>query len=239
MKYSKLGAATALTALATACGGGGNDSPQTTYNYVAPQVNFQRNYSETLIDNSDNTINESFAQTVTDVNSDGSYVLLQDPSSTSVVVDGTTYSIATETIDVNNQSQDTSYSALEANGDLMTCTYAPHGPGPGYPLTVGGTWTIQYTVTCGTSAPVTHTQNGNVLDVESVTVPAGTYSALKLQSTDTYTNADGTTITQTTTNWRDVDTLFSVQRTSTLVYSGTLPVNGYAVSAQTVLQSEN
>jgi hypothetical protein len=140
---------------------------------------------------------------------------------------------------VNNQSQDTSYSALEANGATQTCTYAPHGPGPGYPLTAGTTWTIQYTVTCGTAAPITHTQNGNVLDVESVTVPAGTFTALKLQSTDAYTTADGTVITQTATNWRDVNTLFSVQKETTLVYSGTLPANSYAVSSQTQLQSEN
>jgi len=91
-----------------------------------------------------------------------------------------------QTIDVNNQSQDTSFSQLEAIGDPKICTYSPHGPGPGYPLTVGATWTVQYTLTCGTETPVAHTQNGNVLDVESVTVPAGTYTALKLQSTDTY-----------------------------------------------------
>jgi hypothetical protein len=77
------------------------------------------------------------------------------------------------------------------------------------------------------------------LDVESVTVPAGTFTALKLQSTDAYTTADGTVITQTATNWRDVNTLFSVQKETTLVYSGTLPANSYAVSSQTQLQSEN
>jgi hypothetical protein len=238
MQLSKFAAAAATAMLVTACNGGDNSVAPTTYNYVAPPVNFQRVYAETIIDNSNNTINESYSQSVTDVNSDGSYVLLQDPNSETVVVDGTTYSIPTETIDVNNESQDTSYSELNADGSVLTCTYSPHGPGPGYPLTVGATWTIQYTVTCGTAAPVTHTQNGNVLDIESVTVPAGTYTALKLQSTDTYTDANGTTITETTTNWRDVDTLFSVQRNVTLVYSGTLPATGYPVSRQIELQSE-
>jgi hypothetical protein len=238
MRLLNIGAASAMTVLLAACGGD-DSAPATTYNFVAPQVNFQRTYAQTIIDNSNNTINESFTQTVTDVNADGSYVLLEEPISAAVVVDGTTYSIPTETINVNDQSQDTSYSQLQADGAVETCTYAPHGPGPGYPLSVGATWTIQYTVTCGTAAAITHTQSGNVLDVESVTVPAGTYNAIKLQSTDTYTNADGTTITQTSTIWRDVDTLFSVQRMTTLVHSGTLPTNGYAVSLQTVLQSEN
>jgi hypothetical protein len=238
MKLCSFGAAAAIGVLVSACGGGDN-APPTTYSFVTPQLDFQRSYAETVIDNSNNTINESYSQTVTDVNSDGSYVLLEDPISAAVVVNGTTYSIPTETIDVSNQSQDTSYSQLEANGDTKICTYNPHGPGPGYPLTVGTTWTVQYTVTCGTSAPVAHTQEGNVLDVESVTVPAGTYTALKLQSTDTYTNASGTTITETSTNWRDIDTLFSVKRSSTLVYSGTLQTDGYAVSEETQLQSEN
>ena len=239
MKQLSFAALAALTVLAAACGGGGDSGAPTTYDFVAPQVNFERTYSRTLVDNSNNTIDESYSQTVTAVNSDGSYVLLEEPISTPVVVDGTTYSIPVETIDVNDQSEDTMYTALEANGDVSTCTYEPHGPGPGYPLNVGASWTLQYTVTCGTSAAVTHDQEGNVLDVESVTVPAGTYTALKLQSTDTWTTAAGTTMTQTSTNWLDVNTLFSVQRTTTIVYSGTLPTTGYAVSEQTVLKSEN
>jgi hypothetical protein len=94
-------------------------------------------------------------------------------------------------------------------------------------------------VTCGTATPVNHTQTGAVVDVESVTVPAGTFTAVKLQSTDVWTDVNGTTITQTAFNWRDVDTTFSVQRTITRAYSGTLPTNGYEVTAQVVLQSTN
>jgi hypothetical protein len=240
MNRSTIGAATAIMVSVTACGGGGGSSPPpTSYEFVVPQLNSVRDYSETYIDNFDNTINESYSQKVTDVNADGSYVLLQDPTSNVIIVDGTTYSIPTETIDVNNQSEDNSYSALESDGDVQSCTYDPHGPGPGYPLTVGAAWTIKYTVTCGTAAPVSHVQDGNVLDIEPVTVPAGTYNALKLQSTDTYTNAGGTTITETTTDWRDVVTLFSVQKSSTLVYSGTLPTTSYAVSRVLQLQSEH
>ena len=78
-----------------------------------------------------------------------------------------------------------------------------------------------------------------MLDVETVTVPAGTYSALKLQSVETWTNAAGTTYTDTITNWRDINTLYSVQETITRVLGGTLPANGDAVSIQTVLQSAN
>jgi hypothetical protein len=62
---------------------------------------------------------------------------------------------------------------------------------------------------------------------------------VKLQSTDVWTNADGTTITETAFTWRDVDTTFSVQRTITRAYSGTLPTKGYEVTAQIVLKSIN
>ena len=77
------------------------------------------------------------------------------------------------------------------------------------------------------------------MDVETVTVPAGTYTAVKLQSTDVWTTADGTTITETAFNWRDVETTFSVQRTVTRAYTGTVPTAGYEVTAQVVLKSTN
>jgi hypothetical protein len=78
---------------------------------------------------------------------------------------------------------------------------------------------------------------GSVADLEAVTVPAGTFSALKLQSTLSWTDLDGTTITQTVTNWRDVRTMFSVKEIVAIAYSGAIPANGRAVHTETVLES--
>jgi hypothetical protein len=240
MEIARLGTMAAVTLVLAGCLKDGNEAPPSTYHFIAPSVGFERNYQQAIVDNENNTINETYSINVTTVNSDGSYVLLQeDTTGSSPVVDGTTYTIPTETIEVNNESQDTTYTALEPNGTVETCTYDPNGPGPGYPLTVGNTWTLTYTLTCGTAAPVTYTQTGNVLDVESVTVPAGTYTAIKLQSSIAWTTAGGTTITETVTNWRDIDTLFSVQQYITRVYSGTLPTTGYPVSETLQLTSEN
>ena len=83
----------------------------------------------------------------------------------------------------------------------------------------------------------TDTQSGTVVDVESVTVPAGTFTALKLQSTIVWTDNNGTTHTQTSTNWLDTTSFHSVKQSSTYVDTGTPPADGYAVSRQIELQS--
>ena len=85
----------------------------------------------------------------------------------------------------------------------------------------GVTWTLDYTFGCGTQGAIAYVQNGTVVDVESVTVPAGTFNAIKLQSTITWTDALGTTRVQTVTNWRDVLTLGSVKESVTIAYAGT------------------
>jgi hypothetical protein len=230
---------------ATGCGGGSGSGVSSSgsgqsYDFVPPPINSVRSYSETVVDNSNNTIDESFTVTVTALNSDGTYVeLSEDPSHNSVFVNGTNYSILTETESLNDSGQETSYVYTAAGGGLVTCTYDPHGDGPNFPLSVGNTWTLDYTLACGSGSPVSYSQVGSVADVESVTVPAGTYSAIKLQSTVTWTDSGGTTRTQTVTNWRDVATLISVKEQISIAYSGILPTTGYAVSREILLQTSS
>ena len=240
MKIAFFGAGNLLTALLGGCGGGGdNAASATTFSFVMPKLNSQRIYNRTIIDNSGNTIDETLSDTVTAVNADGSYVVLaEDPNHDSVTVNGTIYSIVTEAVSVNDSDQDTAYSYTAADGSTTTCTYVPHGGGPDLPLTVGATWTITYNFSCGANLPVAYTQTGTVVDVESVTVPAGTYSAVKLQSTLTWTGPEGTTRTQSITNWRDVNTLLSVKEDISTSYSGTMLINGYPVSTETLFYSQ-
>jgi hypothetical protein len=247
MRSLKIVAASLVTASLSACGGGdsgtdgmgGIGGEGTTYDFVAPQVNLQRNYSQTFIDNSNNTIVENFTDTISSVAADSSYVVTrEDPSHNSVTVNGTIYVIENETLQFNNSGQETSSASTTPNGTPLNCTYQPHGTGPDYPLTVGKTWGLQYNFTCGTQAPVAYAQTGTVVDVESVTVPAGTYSALILQSTLTWIDPNGTTHTQTVTNWRDINTMFPVKQTIATSLSGTLPTTSYPVSTQLVLESE-
>jgi hypothetical protein len=138
---------------------------------------------------------------------------------------------------VTNNASGQELTDVYTNGAVITCTFDPHGFGPDFPVQVGQTWTLDYTYSCNSMAPTTYTQMGSVIDVESVTVPAGTFSAIKLQSTLTWTDTLGTTRTQTVTNWRDVATSISVKEEISYSYSGTLPTNGYPMSRVDLLLS--
>lgn len=164
-------------------------------------------------------------------------VLQEDPNHESVIVNGTNYSVATETVTLNTSGQELSYTPGGAVGEAILCTFTPHGPGPDFPVIVGTSWTLDYTFACGTQTPTPYMQSGSVVDVESIAAPAGTYSALKLQSTLMWTDSQGTTRTQTITNWRDTATSVSVKQSITISYSGPLPTSGYPVSREIVLES--
>ncbi len=252
MTLMKFSCVALLTAVVTSCGGGGStgggSTSVTAYNYVAPPVNSTRIYNKTIIDNSANTINIAISDTTTTVNPDGSSVVLVDnPNNNTVTVNGTTYVVPhTETDNVNKSGQTVSTSNTPTGGATTTCTFSPNNGSADYPLVIGQAWSITDTETCVSSAPTTtttYTHTGSVIDVESVTVPAGTYSAVKLQTTGTWTNSSGTAI-QTLTNWRDASTGISVKQVATISYSGIAPYgytgivpNGYPVSFTMELQS--
>lgn len=230
----------ALAASLSGCGGGGGtsngDSPL--YRFVTPPVSSKRQYAETIADNQHSAILLSYTQTVTAIAGDGSYTLVQQGTNNqSQVVDGTSYFIQDETLSVNSSGQTTAYTFVGPGAAQITCTYVPNGPGPDFPVAAGVTWTVDYTLGCDTQAPVAYVQNGTVVDAESVTVPAGTFNAIKLQSTISWTDALGTTRTQTVTDWYDVLTLVLVKESVTIAYAGTMPITGYPVSTETVLQS--
>jgi hypothetical protein len=231
---------TILTALA-ACGGNGDkNSPGsgTSYVYVPPMVDSSRVYSETITDNSNNSIIVGYMVTVTAVAADG--VITEQQQSTTGsgnTVNGTDYSIPTETVTYNDFGRELGYTYLETDGSEGSCTYTPYAGGPTPPLTVGQTWQINYTRACNGNPSISYTQQGSITAVESVDVPAGMFTALKLQSTITWTDLDGTTHLETATNWLDIATFHSVKQSTSYQDSGTLPTSGYAISRQIVLQS--
>jgi len=239
-------AVAAITASLVGCGGGSSSSSNdgagasaTSYTGATPVVGSARVYSITIKDNSQNTISELEKDTIDSVNVDGSYQFTEtDPNNDTNTVDGTNYSVGTTVYTDNSSRQILTSVHNNTSGGTTSCTYSPHGAGVPSPYFVGETWTTQYTVTCGTNPPISYTQNGQVVDLESVTISGvGTFSTVKIQSTLVWTTSEGTTVTQTTTNWRDTASGFSVKETSTFSRTGTVPTNGYAVSRTRVLQS--
>jgi hypothetical protein len=233
-----------------ACGGNGDGSngftvgatntpgSGTSYEFVPPVVNSSRVYAVTIVDNSNNMINVGYSETVMAVAANG-VITEQQQSTTGTgdTVNGTDYSLVTETQTFNAMGRETGYTYTESNGNPGSCIYDPYAGGPMSPLTVGQTWQINYTQVCNGNPPIDYSQQGSVVDVESVTVPAGTFTALKLQSTISWTTSNGTSHLQTATNWVDVATFHSVKESITYVDSGTPPTDGYAVSRQVVLES--
>lgn len=151
---------TMLVSLA-ACGGnggssdgfivGGTNTPGsgTSYAFVPPVVNSNRIYTETIVDNANNTISIGYMQTVAAVAAGGIITeQLQSTSGTGDTVNGTNYSVLTETQTFNSSGRETSYTYIESNGSEGSCTYTPYGGGPPPPRTVGQTWQMNYTQIC-------------------------------------------------------------------------------------------
>jgi hypothetical protein len=229
--------------LAAACGSSSNSDSGggsgTAYAFVPPVPGVTRIFAETIVDNADNTIQIGFSDTVAALNADDSYTaLVQSTTGDSTIVNGTNYAVATAKENDDNSGQEIGYSFTGVTGALVTCAYTPHAAGPDFPVHVGQTWQIDYTESCDNgSPPVSYTQQGSVVDVESVTVPAGTFTALKLQSTISWTDAAGATRTETITNWRDTTTLYSLKEQISIARNGTPPTTGYPVSRSIELQS--
>ncbi|AXI03632.1 hypothetical protein HYN46_12805 [Aquirhabdus parva] len=228
-----------------ACGGGSNDTiiAPTTYKFVIPAVGLQRVWTRTTIDNASNTINESYTDTVTAATATSFTRSIVDPfTKVAIAFNGVSYGITPHLETLNSSGQELSEQSLDGTttvGGSGICTFTPNGGGVTFPTTVGATWNMTYSKKCGTNGiPQSFTNSGAVVGVESVTVPAGTFSALKILSTTTYTTSTGTNVIDNTSTWRDVNTGLVVKTFDAYSYSGTLPASGYVTQETTVLQSQ-
>ena len=226
----------------TACGGSGTITAESGmnagYSFVTPILNSTQHYAETIVDNSNNTVTITFDSIVTAVNGDGSFALLQQSTSgNGIFVNGTNYAALTENQTYNNVGQETGYSYTGVGNRTVFCIFNPHAGGVPYPVAIQQTFVHNYTFSCDTLPPTYYAESGEIVDVESVIVPAGTFSALKVQSTLVSTDSAGTTRTEVSTSWRDVITSTLVKQQTAIVVTGTQPASGYAISRVTVLES--
>lgn len=228
---------TTVAAVLSSCGGGDIGS-ETMYPFVTPALNSQATYSAVFEDSSNTTVNETMTLQITSVSSSGAFTQTTSAAGGTNTVNGITYGTP-EDGSFDNTGHELGFTYPLSNGQTGSCTNNPDGIGPPVPLTVGETWTLQFTQTCNGGAGTAFTQTGTVLDVESVTVPAGTYQALRVQSTLTWTNSQGTTRQESITNWRDVDGLGVVKESITYTLTGTAPSGDYIVSEVRELLSKS
>lgn len=246
MTRSNLAAALFIATALSACGGGGgNDTANVavatiTYTYVAPQAGAQLVYADTLVDNLNNTINRSLAVGVTAVSAGAGYTATEaDPSNNRVASGAVDHTFYPTSYTYDAAGRATGWTVTGASGTPVQCQVTGAQPaGAPSPLTAGQAWNATYTEVCGGGSGLTYTQAGTFVGIESVTVPAGTFSAYKFVSTTTWT-ANGRTTTESVTRWRDAAATGSriLKSLATFTYSGAAPPQGALVSETQSLQS--
>jgi hypothetical protein len=175
------------------------------------------------------------------VNADGSFSQYHyDPSGNSYTLGTVNHTIYPETINNNNVGQVISYTYTPYNGTPVTGTYSPHNAAVPSPLTIGQTWTINSTLnTTASTFTYSYSATGSFVGVESLTVPAGTFTAYKFQDVYTYLTSGGTLVTATGTMWKDATGTIPlyIKAIHTYTYSGAAPPQGSTVIDTSVLQS--
>lgn len=229
------------------CACGGDDGTQappagtTTYPEVVPTLGSVDAFVVANIDDSGNAIATAYEEHVTAVGGDGSYQLSQyDPGNQTLTVNGITYHYNPTVRDyggsTTNDGQETGYTVTLASGGTVACTVAIQSGGHPRPWYVGQTWTVNYGVTCGSSTTA-YVETGSVDAAESITLPAGTFNALKNSSSTTWTTATGENIVEHSTAWVDpAHSFFTLKRVIAYQRTGNLPTH-YVTSQTIELQS--
>lgn len=208
MKYSQI-VLGIFSAVLTACGGGGDSAPSSStaasYTFVAPATGTTLVFAETIGDNLNNSLNRNVVETISAVHADGSFTTAtRDPSNNTVHLGAKNYTYYPTVNDYDNTGHTRQIVTSYPNGTSGTCVFSDPASSP------ANNWNFTYTETCGTGNPVAHTQSGSYLGTETITVPAGTFNTDKFQVADSWTNAAGTTITETIIQWRNSGTPDSV-----------------------------
>jgi hypothetical protein len=246
MMHLRFAAACLLSTCIAGCGGGGGaDQPASsgqaavTYTFVRPKAGARLVYAEKLVDNRNNTVNRTIVESVTAVNPDGSFsVHEEDPSHNRIVSGSVDQSAYPTDYQYNAVGQPQAWVVTQFGGSTVQCAISQGSAGAPSPLTAGQGWAGNYTETCGAGAGTVFAQSGTFVGLDTVTVPAGTFSALKFSVTVTRT-VDGVTRTETVSRWRDASGTESrlLKSTSAFTYSGATPPAGAPVSESRELQS--
>ncbi|HEY8099354.1 MAG TPA: hypothetical protein VIF82_01260 [Burkholderiaceae bacterium] len=205
-----------LVVLLAGCGGGGgsgdSNSNATSFNPVV------RTYGDTwtrLIStttNAGSTSTTSTTYTTDGVNADSSFAL-----------------------GITNSSQlSTGSNMVAADGSNLQaggCIYSPAQQLYSFPLSVGKTWSINYTYACTGAATLTYSGTATVVARETLSTPAGSWDTLKIAYTVTDSGNPATSQTTNATCWWATAIGITVQCNTSYTYTGTAnPSNSASTS---------
>ena len=237
-----------ITVSLAACGGGGtsNDSSSAqssaAYSVVAPTQGAQSIYSETLVDNLNNSVNRNIINTILAVNGDGTFsVSFKDPNNNIVKTGTVDHSFYPQVYNYTSHGTEIDRTIIFPDGTSTKCVASSNNSdSSGNPRLPGETIHVSYTETCGISVPISYKITSLYVGQESITIPAGTYLAYKFQDTIVYTLPTGTTVTNSAIYWRSMTNLGNtlIKASDTYTYSGVTPPQGATVSATRTLQSQ-
>ncbi|HEY9029558.1 MAG TPA: hypothetical protein VIP05_35045 [Burkholderiaceae bacterium] len=195
-------------------------APQS-YDYVAPGVGGSDTWLRTLTDDQGHAVDMQLRVRFTQANPDGTMVwTFDDPTGVDVAQDGLTFRVVPEVEDVSATGGALDYTLTRVDGSTEHCVYGA-GNGTGVAaadaaahrlavlaatraegLVVGKTYTGSFTITCAGQPAITYHSTAIVEGLEDVTVPAGTFHALREQINQDWV-VGGFTNTSSTTMWRD------------------------------------
>ncbi len=251
MKLVKIAAIAALGSCVAACGGNGDDDAHTgrttapagttTYPMVTPKVGATQAFVTIKVDDSGNTIAGTYTERVVSANADGSYAIQEsDPGGTVETVNGLTYRVNPALSNFDTDGHVASETITLANGNTQNCTYITmSGEFSPHPYWVGEDWQATRQESCTPGTVESIAEHGSIQSLESVTVPAGTFTALKSTTVETWTDANGQNITETVVHWSDpAYSMFTIKTVITYARSGKVPTH-YVTTSTVELQSRS
>jgi hypothetical protein len=185
---------------------------------VAPTLGATSVYggTNTLVDSSSQS--SVFTNTVATIASDNSFTRTRTTSINGAVNRVIIQSISPTGARISNQFS-SSLSPLAFN---TACTFTPALAGYSFPLFVGKTYNSSSVYACGAGYTDNRSYSGKVLAYEQITVPAGTFNALKVELTLTNSNqpapVSGTTRVDSIC-WVDTVTIRELKCNSSYTYT--------------------
>ena len=208
------------------CGGGGNETPAETLS--TPPVGLKRDYQMTDTDNSNNVIPWQLESNILSSAADGSFTVSFVGNGGNIAVNGTRYGTVNE-VDTYNANHALVGYTIQGTTPV-TCTYDTPVPPLPSNLPTGTAWPIVVShVACNNGIAFNISrQDGSAIGVESITVPAGTFSANKVQYKRVISNSTNSSIkTEQHTIWYDTASGRLLQSNTDVTYANTTFSSGY------------